>query len=58
MHGRPIQVFLDLKKAFDKVDHKILIDKLFKYSIKGKEREMVKGQRPRKFYEVFLRGHA
>ena len=35
-------VFLDLKKAFDTVDLKILIDKLFEYGIKGKEREWFK----------------
>ena len=35
-------VFLDQTKAFDMVDHKILIDKPLIYGIKGKEREWSK----------------
>ena len=35
-------IFLDLKRAFGTVNHKILINKLMKYGVKGTETEWFK----------------
>ena len=42
-----MMIFLGLKKAFGTVDHKVLIDKLMKYGIKGEEIQ---------WFQSYLRG--
>ena len=37
-----IGVFIDLKKAFDTIDHKILLKKLYYYGLRGKSNEWIK----------------
>ena len=37
-----IGVFIDLKKAFDTIDHKILLEKLYHYGLRGRSNDWIK----------------
>ena len=41
-HRHTIGVFIDLKKAFDTIDHKILLKKLSHYGLRGKSNDWIK----------------
>jgi len=38
----PVQSFLDLKKAFDTVNHDVLLQNLYKYGIRGNASDLMK----------------
>ena len=41
-HKHTIGVFIDLKKAFDTIDHRILLNKLNHYGLRGKSNDWIK----------------
>ena len=41
-HDKIAAVFVDIKKAFDTIDHKILFIKLYKYGIRGQTLNLIK----------------
>ena len=51
-----VGIFLDLKKAFDTVDHNILCEKLYKYGVTGKAYTILKSYLTTRKQTVSIRG--
>lgn len=49
-------IFLDLKKAFDTIDHTILLHKLDCYGIRGKANDLIKSYLSGRSQQVFING--
>ena len=55
-HELPINIFLDLSKAFDTLDHEILLDKLEYYGIRGKSLDTFKSYLTNRKQYVMVNG--
>ena len=51
-----ISLFIDFRKAFDTVDHHILLDKLFHYGIHGKSHDWIKSYLSDRYQYVSYNG--
>ena len=52
-----VGVFIDLQKAFDTVDHKILLEKLFYYGIRGTANQWFKSYLENRWQFVTINGY-
>ena len=49
-------IFLDIKKAFDAVDHQLLLTKLYRYGFRGKFYELLKSFLSERYQLVMIQG--
>ena len=56
-HKHTIGVFIDLKKAFDTIDHKILLEKLYHYGFRGVSNDWIKSYLGQRKQYVRLENH-